>query len=197
MDNYGYYFYRLVHLVGDSPSHIYFNTSILGIHKLAFETPVPSPIDKQPLLPRPESACPSHHPDDENYFYTSATLDSMVGMTPCQANIVDFGPAVMELLLNYEDGQQASVGQVRLDMLNPLIKVDLKVESYLHFALSSKGCPNVDSVSLETKTQDRQNHFSIPWHRTLEWWFSHRQCRVWCKSRTSRPTIPGKKVVIT
>lgn len=143
MDNYGYYFYKLVHQVGDSPGRIYFDTSILGIHELAFETPVPSPVDEQPLLPRPESACPSHYSDDENYFYTSATLDGVVGMTPCRANIVDFGPAVVGLLLNYEDGQQASVGQVRLDM-------------------------QVGSVTLETKTQAGQNHFSIPWRGTLE-----------------------------
>lgn len=164
IDSYGTFLYKLVRRVWDSPSRIYFDTSILGILDLAFDTPVPSPVKEQPLLPQPESASPSHSQRDKDYFYISATLDSVVEMTPCQVSIVDFGPAVIGLL-RYKDSQQASFRQTQLDMLESPMKVDPKTKLCLHFALSSTGCPNVSSVTLETKMQAGL----MPLHGTLEW----------------------------
>lgn len=197
MHDWGHYSYKLEYLAGESPSQIYFDTSILGIHELAFDTPIPRPIPgsnvEQPLLPRPESACPSHSSEDEDYFYTSATLGGVAEVTPCRANIVNFGPAIIGLLFRYTGGQQASVGQIRLDMLEPPMKVNVTRLLRLHFILSSDGCPNVDRISFEPQTQVQDDSFSVPWGGTLEWWFSHRQCRLWHNGRSSRPTTPGKK----
>ena len=191
---FGHDVYTLVYRAGERPGRIYFDISPDGIHELALDGPLPpQPAAGQPPLPQPESPCPRHHQEDENYYYSTAVLDSVAAVTPCWA--AERG-VVVGLLLHYRDGRQASLGQVRLDWLQqpPVRVIDPARGMWFRFALSPEGCPNVDALAFDPPPPAQRaepGHFPIAWRGTLEWWFSHRQCQLWHDGQSSPPTVRG------
>ncbi|KAL2016084.1 hypothetical protein VTK56DRAFT_4291 [Thermocarpiscus australiensis] len=187
---FGHDAYTLVYRAGEKPGRIHFDISPEGIHELALEAPLPpQPAAGQPPLPQPESPCPRHCEEDENYFYSAAVLDGVAAVTPCRA--AERG-IIVGLLLHYHDGRQASLGQVRLDRLQqPALRVvDPPGRMWLRFALAPDGCPNVDAITFDPQRAGPE-HFPVAWRGTLEWWFSHRQCRLWHDQRSTPPTVRG------
>ncbi|SPQ19054.1 e6e2ec79-93ae-4bde-87dc-f58c79148bf6 [Thermothielavioides terrestris] len=191
---YGNWVYTLIYRAGETPDRIYFDISLLGIHEIILGAPLPRvrvdlPLPQAlPQLPSPRSACPSHYYYDENYYFTSATLDGVAEITPCRSDL-----GVIGLLLHYHDGRQAALGQVRLDKLQrPPLKVDPSRSMWLHFSVSSENCPNIEAIEFVSPTVVGPQHFPVAWRGTLEWWFSYRQCRLWHGMFSSPPTAPGK-----
>jgi hypothetical protein len=66
---------------------------------------------------------PNTQPSSIDYHYTSAKLEGVREITPCYSNERSFRPRITGLLLEYVDGSQRSVGQVRLDFLGTSKKV--------------------------------------------------------------------------
>ena len=157
----------------NSPSQMYFDTSIFGILEFKLDRSTSShSATEQPPLPEPESRCPTFSHEDEDYFFTSAVLDGVTEVSQCKANVATFGPAVMGLLFRYADGRQGSVGQIRPDKLVSPVRVNSKMKLYLHFGFSDKGCPHLSGISFEDLREVGRDEFLVSLQGTLEWWFS-------------------------
>jgi hypothetical protein len=110
-------------------------------------------------------------------------------VTPYLLEVSGFGPAVMGLVLHYEDGQQAAVGQVRTDRLQSTLAVDTSSPGLcLQFLRSTQGLVNVSSVNVQSRTvsDDKvEARLEIPWQGKLEWWFCSTQSWLYHKSGSS------------
>ncbi|KAF4447883.1 hypothetical protein F53441_8633 [Fusarium austroafricanum] len=77
---------------------------------------------REVLLPASRSSL--LQPDDCKYYHTSAALEDVIEVSACRPCRKSRRPnAIMGLLFTYFDGHQRSVGEVRLDSLEELIKV--------------------------------------------------------------------------
>ncbi|KAI8959431.1 hypothetical protein F5Y11DRAFT_368065 [Daldinia sp. FL1419] len=167
------------------PNRLFFEDSPSGIQELGFETCLPTP-QKCAAVPIPASPYPEST-SLEDYFYTSASLEGVVAVTPCrvkQANIFIF----TGMLLHYANGYENAVGQVRFDCLDDIFRVDSSETLTLGF-LTMGGCPYVANIQLSPPKKDNMVYLNIPRHGWIEWWFSYRQCKVYCNGKASMPTI--------
>lgn len=170
----------------DRGSRIFFENSPLGVRNLCFETTEPAPASDSPTLPEPLS----QHPKAtffESYFYSAARLDGVSKIVPYQC--YSRGKRrIIGLLLQFPEGRESCVGQIRLDSLqNPL-----QTSGYQHVWLSfSKDDhrPFVSAVTLsEPNRDDGLSWFKVRFCGTIEWWFSSKQCQVCYMGKSSPPT---------
>ena len=178
--------YLYLDQVGSGPGPVFFNDFAFGIRELAFETPQPVHITQSPSLPKPESPYPESTSLEE-YFYTSAILDNVTELTPCRFE-TGSGSFISGLLLRYSNGCRACVGQIRLDRLQHSLAVGTSQKMCLGFSQISDGCPRLVSVGFSGLSRIDLNNLEIPLCGKLEWWFSHRQCKVYHDGRASLKT---------
>lgn len=166
------------------PVHISFDHSEVGIHKLAFETPAPRHNSTDPALPLPASTFPEST-SLQDYFYSSALLDDVVNVA------LSVHPSVKKitgLLFHRSNGDQACVGEIRLDCLQPPMQVSRLSELWLGFVSTSHGVyVEIARLSRPHRMPSAQ-WFRVPMRGLLEWWFSADQCKVYHSGRASPAT---------
>lgn len=173
---------------GSSPSRMFFDVTPYGIHKLAFESPEPQ-CHQIPAIPRPVSAYPESASLDD-YFYTSAALENVVEITPCEGKAAGSKQSIIGLLFRYADGHQACVGQFRLDCAGTTLVVvgAASPRLWLSFDKDDDGRPFVSGVGVGVcRAPERESHdcLYVSWDGNLEWWFTYNQCKVYYKSQSS------------
>ncbi|KAK1768791.1 hypothetical protein QBC33DRAFT_360211 [Phialemonium atrogriseum] len=88
-----------------SPTRVFFNLSFRGVHRLAVEEPVfrrSSPL----LLATSSPYLFSHGTAD--YFYSSASLEHVVEVTPCQRELATYSPIIGLLLATLTGNESVS-----------------------------------------------------------------------------------------
>lgn len=166
------------------PSRIFFDNAPFGISQLGLETPPPvsrkDAVALNPLSPFPQST------SLENYFYSVASLHNVVEVMPCCLKTANIS-VIIGLLLRYIDGDQTSVGEVRLDLLADSIRVDQSEKMILGFS-SVDGFPYVASVHFSHVDRGQSILLDVHWTGYLEWWFSRRQCKIYHNGQASPAT---------
>ncbi|KZL64983.1 hypothetical protein CT0861_12835, partial [Colletotrichum tofieldiae] len=159
----------------DRGSRFFFEHSPLGVCSLYFETPKPAPPTNSSLtLPKPMSRQPKSF--SESYFYTTADLDDIEMIVPCQRYIRG-KRHIIGLLLQFPEGRQSCVGQVRLDSLGGPLRADGHQSMWLGFSKSDHR-PFVSAVVLsKPRGNEGISWLEIQFYGTLEWWFTLRQCQ--------------------
>ncbi|KAK1585888.1 uncharacterized protein LY79DRAFT_518029 [Colletotrichum navitas] len=170
----------------DRGSRLFWEHSPLGVRNLFFETSVPAPASESLALPRPSS----QHPRStffESYFYSTATLDGVRRIVPCQ-RYIHGKLRIIGLLLQFPGGRQSCVGQVRLDSLGNHLQADGNQSIWLGFSKDDHR-PFVSALELsEPKQSEGLSWLEVQLCGTLEWWFSSRQCQVCYMGKSSPPT---------
>lgn len=124
----------------------------------------------------------------EDYFFTSASLDDVITVTPCTSN-QDGMLAIIGLLFSASNGRESCVGQIRRDSLGCPLDVDRSQRLWLGFSMQKRQ-PRV--VKVDTfRSREELTWFDMPWAGVLEWWFSFRQSRLYHEGRTSPVTRIG------
>jgi hypothetical protein len=101
-----------------------------------------------------------------------------VEITICRREFQDHSP-VIGLLIRYSNGNQACVGQFRLDCIGPALQVDGSQKLYLGFARTSFKGPFLAEVALfPPSCRAPYEWLDVPWEGRLEWWFSLWQTKV-------------------
>ncbi|OHE90313.1 hypothetical protein CORC01_14386 [Colletotrichum orchidophilum] len=170
----------------DKGSRLFFEHSPLGVRNLSFETPKPVSASDPPTLPEPLSK----HPKStffESYFYSSALLDGVIKIVPCQRNLRG-KQHIIGLLLQFPERRQSCVGQIRLDCLGSPLQLDDHQSIWLGFSTDDYR-PFVSVLQLsESKPNEDLSWLEVQPCNTLEWWFSLRQCQVCYMGKSSPPT---------
>lgn len=155
-----------------------------GISELAFETPQPQHIDPDPMLLLPPSPFPEAT-SLQDYFYSAARLDSVIDVAQCMH---PSARRITGLLFHRDNGDQVSVGEVRLERLGPPIKITGSAKLWLGFVSTIHGV-FVQSMELSRpRTASPMVWLDVPFRGLLEWWFSFDQCKVYYDGRASPPT---------
>ncbi|KAK1843036.1 hypothetical protein CCHR01_14341 [Colletotrichum chrysophilum] len=167
-------------------SRIFFEHSPLGIRSLGFETPRPAPTpDFSLALQMPESPHPKSF--SESYFYSTAILDGVHMIAPCQRHVRG-KLRIIGLLLHFSGGRQSCVGQIRLDCLGSLLPVGSRQSVWLGFSKDDHR-PFVSVLELsEPKPTEGTWWFEVELFGRLEWWFSLKQSQVCQMGKSSPPT---------
>ncbi|KXH65948.1 hypothetical protein CSAL01_13571 [Colletotrichum salicis] len=167
-------------------SRFFFEYSPLGIHNLGFETPRPAPpLGSSLALQKPESPHPKSF--SESYFYTTAILDGVHMIAPCQ-RYVRGKQRIIGLLLQFSGGLRSCVGQIRLDCLGSLLPVGSHQSVWLGFSKDDHR-PFVSVLELvEPKLTEGVWWFEVKLFGRLEWWFSLKQSQVCHMGKSSLPT---------
>ncbi|KAI1207666.1 uncharacterized protein F4807DRAFT_434099 [Annulohypoxylon truncatum] len=172
-----------------APSRLFFRYSSEGISELGLETSPPilrkNAVGLIPFSPPPNSlsfTC---------YFFSRASLEDVVEVTPCCMSRADVS-AIIGLLFRYADGHQWSVGEVRLDLLQDSIQVNSSEKMTLGFSAPDK-YPYVASIHhcrVDRGQSDRSRLMllDIHWTGYLEWWFNSWQCKVYHNGQASPET---------
>ncbi|KAI1115064.1 hypothetical protein F5Y14DRAFT_144337 [Nemania sp. NC0429] len=177
--------WSLLHRSDGAPSRIFFDITSPrgGIHKLGFEAPEPVSSRELPLVPAPSSPYPESSSLDD-YFYSSAPLENIVELTPCEATVAG-RRSVIGLLFRYSDGHQACVGQFRLDCAATPMLVGSSTEMWLSFD-TNDGYPFVDAVGISCPPRPMSRTcLYLSWAGKLEWWFSYKQCKLYYREQKS------------
>lgn len=177
----------------DGPGRIFFHQKSAQMESLGFLSPDPILENAELFLPVPLSPHPraaSHEP----YHYTAAPLDGICEITPCRG--INHGrQMVIGILLQYESGHIDCVGQIRRDWLGDPVVIDPSQNMVLGFTRVQSGpwerCSYLFDVrfSRSEPSISEVTWFEVPWHGTLEWWFSYRQAMVYHEGRASPPTV--------
>ncbi|KAK1624561.1 hypothetical protein BDP81DRAFT_110713 [Colletotrichum phormii] len=170
----------------DGGSRLFFEHSPLGVRMLAFETPIPTPASYSLALPTPSS----QHPKStffEPYFYSTASLDGVVRIVPCQRYVRSM-LRITGLLLQFSEGRQCCLGQVRLDSLGSPFQASSHQAVWLIFSKDDNR-PFVSALEL-SEPEDKKGPccLEIQVRGQLDWWFSSRQCQVCYQDKSSPPT---------
>lgn len=166
-------------------SRLFFEHSPLGARSLSFETPEPAPASSSLTLPQTLS----QHPRAtffENYFYSTANLDGVDTIVPCQRYIRG-RQRIVGLFLQFPEGRQSCVGQIRLDSLASPLQLSGHQRFWLGFS-EDDHCPFVAGLELsEPTSSEGVSWLEVPLRGNLDWWFSLRQCQVYCGGKYSTP----------
>ncbi|KAF5019118.1 hypothetical protein F66182_8887 [Fusarium sp. NRRL 66182] len=145
-------------------STIYYEDAWRRIQQMAFETEQPLDHGIQPPvhIPRPEQPA---HKWREGFFYSSASLAGICSVALCRGTMGD-DECVIGLVLDYRDGRQRTLGQVRLDYLaNPIQVGDSS-------GIAMRLCLKRSRV-FEVKVGDAEDGWMwMPWEGKIIWWFS-------------------------
>lgn len=170
-----FYEWTRIFVAPEGPTQVYFNESPLGILRLAINScsdhsatpPVPIPLPRYP-----------ERITMEDYFYTTATLDDVVEITPCRREF-NHHSAITGLLIRYSNGNRACVGQFRLDCIGPVLEVGGSQKLHLGFARSHLNAPYLAEAALfPPSRREPYEWLDVPWEGRLEWWFSFWQTKI-------------------
>lgn len=184
----GGYSWKHLQTLENAPSRLFFQYSS-SISKLGVETPPPvlpkNAIGLSPFSPPPITI------SFQSYFFSRASLEDVVEVTPCCMETAGVS-AIIGLLLRYTDGHQWPVGEIRLDLLQDGIQVNPSEKMTLGFAVAH-GLPyvaNIRHLRVDRGQSDRSQLIllDIHWTGYLEWWFSLQQCKVYHNGRASPVT---------
>lgn len=185
------YVHTRITALRSEPDYLYVDDSA-GILELALN-PAPPEIE-DPFgslsLPVPTSQYPKAA-SAESYFYTSASLDNLDFLEPCNINGVTTG-----VLFHYGDGSRAAVGQVRLDRLG--LKQHVPRDATIRFVVTRNiaQCPKVRGVLVLTADTHEQIppvnvglELEVACRGRLEWWYTWRQCQLAYDGRASASVV--------
>jgi len=113
----------------ESPTRIYFDFSLRGIHRLAIKHAA-LPRERH-LVPHPSSPYPKCI-TFAHYFHSSAELEGTVEITLCRRDIDTFS-CIAGLFLRYADGRRACLGEFRMDCICETLEVSKEQELWLGF----------------------------------------------------------------
>lgn len=167
-------------------SYIFYEAFFPGILRFAVDFPASDSIGSLPPPPQPSSE--PERLGMEDYFYTCATLDDIKSFRPSYSH--QGGIRVITGLLFLDaDGHESCVGQVRYDSLGDKQEVDKSEKLWLAFIILEEQ-PCVIRVETSNALEGVGDFYwlDVPWKGKLEWWFSHRQCRVYHGDRSSPRT---------
>ncbi|KAK2030810.1 hypothetical protein LX32DRAFT_637868 [Colletotrichum zoysiae] len=160
----------------DRGSRIFFESAPVGVRNLRFETPDPAPTSDSIRPPEPFFGHSRMwlFPDK---FYSVAKLDGVSKIVPCQRHV--YGErCIVGLLLEFPDGRQSCVGEIRLDRLqNP---VQTSGHQLVWLGISENDYePFVSAVTITgPDCDDGVSWFEMPLIGTLEWWYATRGCEL-------------------
>ncbi|KPM34565.1 hypothetical protein AK830_g12009 [Neonectria ditissima] len=171
-----------------APGRFFYDACHQGSRLLAFESA--QPVEPSTYLRLPEPSSP--HPRSafgESFNWSSASVEEVTEVRLCRRQNV-LQSEVVGLLFYYRNGTRASLGQVRLDSLEPHLTVDPSRSLYLAFRYGSNGCHYVADVEMSTAPPEDAavTWFEVSWRGTLEWWLSYMRCHVWQNGRSSLDT---------
>ncbi|KAI1821607.1 hypothetical protein F4861DRAFT_518075 [Xylaria intraflava] len=175
--------WTLLYSSDGSASRIFFEACPWGISKLGFESPEPARQGRLPFIPPPTSPYPEATVLNQ-YTYSSAALESVVALTPCEVKVAG-KPSIIGLLFRYSDGSRACLGQFRLDWATAPLVVDGSSKLWLTFDMDDGG-PFVDSVGVSHPPKPMSPRcLHISWVGKLEWWAGCGQCKVYYQNQAS------------
>ncbi|PNY29905.1 Uncharacterized protein TCAP_00182 [Tolypocladium capitatum] len=184
-----------IYATSNSPSRIYFNAwdpvcddkwiKYWGVDSIMAETDRSKTQDKVTHWnPYPPSLKPSSPPPytqyNEPWYYTNCRLEDAVEITCCTDKAASHKP-IIGMLISYGNGRRACVGQYRMDWATDTFTVNPSRRLRIGLGKTRRNLPYVANVSLRglaTPDSDSLSWIDIPWHGKLEWWFSHRQCKL-------------------
>lgn len=159
------------------PSRIFFEKSPHGIRRLAFESPKPISQSQSIRIPIPSYPYPEHYDCvDCGYFYSSAAMENVIKIIPCEEEYVVDHRTIVGLLFRYSDGTQACVGRFRLDCAGTPLVVGKSPQMWLSFYEDMRII--VDMGVSSPPWPMSPTCLYVSWAGKLEWWFSQRQCRL-------------------
>lgn len=130
------------------------------------------------------------------YFFTTAKLEDVVRVVPCQA-WAPGSTGIVGLLFIYSDGHREAVGQIRLDYLLPSMSADPRGDMWLGVRPLSYGFV-VDAIRLipsagKTVYGGNSSEDGLTWHRVewkgrLEWLVWYGSCFI---AHHQQPVPPG------
>lgn len=167
--------YLLFQLAGIS--HLFFGATSPGgwsdkIDRIACDsTPPPPPqiqLRRCPRSARPQAGPPSWTSYSWAY-HTSAKLDDVVEVIPCQPRFAGNHSPIIGLLLWYSDGSCGCVGQCRLDSLSTRLAVVQGTDAspsllYLAFGRRKGHFHHVERVDTHPPRDQTFEWLSLPWH---------------------------------
>lgn len=181
--------WTLLDMPSRTASRIHAEITTYGMRRLGFETPRPQRRDQLPRVEWPTSTHPTFA-QGEHFVWNRASLNHVAQIFLCRRH--SHGRSIITgLLIYYADGHQACVGQVKLDCLGEVLRIDPACKLWLGFWLSDDG-PCVSNAVLalqQPRLTDCENWFGVEWRGYLEWWFSCRQCQLSFEGRPSPKTI--------
>lgn len=170
------YSYHLTAAVSQQPVTLFLGFNDEGYQDVAFSLPPPRAVDGRslpslPNLPSPASPFPRSI-RYEHFFYSCAEVRHVSEVIPCRVD-----GNVKGIILNYLDGRVASLGQIRLDLLDKAETVS-QYGLWFQVSPSAKGFPQVTDLRVNIPSPDVGSYFHIEWLGHLEWWSSRRQCQL-------------------
>ncbi|KAI1500052.1 hypothetical protein F5X99DRAFT_430004 [Biscogniauxia marginata] len=162
----------------ETPTRIFFNTwdslqDEKEIKFLAYSNPEPPaprplPISAIPIWPVQNTRY------NELWYYSSCAMRGITEITLCVNRNLPHKP-ITGMLLRYEDGHKACVGQMRLDWTLRPIVVGQAGKLRIGSLRTEKRFLYVAIISVRERVdRDDCSWLDVPWHGTLEWWFSLR-----------------------
>ncbi|KAF4963233.1 hypothetical protein FSARC_8731 [Fusarium sarcochroum] len=148
-------------------------------------------------------------PSECKYHYSSAELDGVRQITPCNSWRSHRPDAILGLLLTYADGRQRTVGEVRLDFLGDTIDVSSETMWLGHTERKEIGlnaccahtASGIDWISFskpeeeeeeeedddDDDDEDSRGCFEVPMKGRLDWYFSDHQCHLFHHHKAGEP----------
>jgi len=176
------YQFDRIHTPPKSQSRIYFNewdsvstgnqVKFLGFERTELPTPQPYPRSLVPI-----SSCPQTT-YNELWFYSFCSMEDVIRITLCVDKTVCHRP-IIGMLLHYSDKHRACVGQFRLDWVLRPIEVNQAEKLHISIKRTKKGFPYVAYINVRSPIdRSSSSWLDVSWNGTLEWSFSHRQCKL-------------------
>ena len=162
-----------------------------SVRSVAFDTRIPHDLPV-PALPEPKSTFLDVNTSVEPFFYSSALLDGVVAITPSRKLYKNGNQVVTGLLLEDDQRNQTTLGQVRLDSLGETWTDMDGIR--IQFVIDVNNYPQVSRVqafkgkAVNNKDDEKQLTMECELKGHIEWWFSWRQCRVYHGDKSSPAT---------
>lgn len=184
------YQFDCIHTPPETPSRIYFNEwdSISTGNEIKFlgfehtDTPKSRPCPKS-LLPISLGPQTTYN---EPWFYSFCSMKDVIKVTLC-INPTALHKPIIGMLVNYSNKHQACVGQFRFDWVLKPIEVTQTSKMRIGIKRTIKGFPYVADINMHASVDcNYTSSLDVSWNGTLEWSFSHRQCRLYFYSNKER-----------
>ncbi|KND90067.1 hypothetical protein TOPH_05274 [Tolypocladium ophioglossoides CBS 100239] len=176
----------LVERLSRETSRIFFEDSTDSIGTLAFASDAPRAENLTFIYPQPSRN--RVYVTTEDFFFSSHRLEGLAEIIPL---IIKDRAGVSGMLLLFSDGHRESVGQVRLDSLDPSVAVGDAHSWFLAFGRMDGKYPYVTALGTTRSEVERDSDLVLQLFHdgTLEWIWSHRQCLVIYEGQKSLETV--------
>ncbi|CZT43169.1 uncharacterized protein RSE6_03163 [Rhynchosporium secalis] len=123
---------------------------------------------------------------NEPWFYSFCSMKDVMKITLCIDKTAGHKP-IIGMLLNYSNKHCACVGQYRLDWVLKPFEVNQARKLHIGIKRTTKGFPYVADISMHAPIDcSSTSWLDVSWSGTLEWSFSHRQCKLYYNSNQER-----------